>query len=261
MKITTRALFLAMPALSLMLSSCVGSNYYAKGRDGIGIRTVYIDGTEALISTQKSSISIAPISSGLRSKSEEDFLIVFRNGSTIDRNFSEENVKAQYQNAEGDVFQVQIFSYDQLVKKEKARQAWAALGAGMQAAGDSMAAANAGYSHSYGNYSSTSYSTNSTVKTYGSYSGTTYDYGAANAAQSAATARANANMGKINADGRANLEALSRNILKKQTVPRGGIHGGLVRMKMPSLAKTGALTLTVDIANEKHVLVYDVIKK
>jgi len=261
MKVPTRTLILILLPLAALLSSCVGPGYAAKGRAGGGARVVYIDGKEALISKKRSAVSIAPMSSGLQPRADEDFLIVFRNGSGSDRNFSEENVRGEYKNSEGEVSPVRVFSYDELVKKEKTRQAWAALGAGLQAAGDSMAAANAGYSHSYGSYSGTSYSPYSTVNTYGSYSGTTYDYGAANAARMAADARADANMARLQSEGRANLGALSRNILKKQTVPRGGSHGGLVSMKMPSLTESGVLTFTVDAGGERHLLVFDVTKQ
>ena len=224
MKAIQRALLFLLVSTAALLSSCAGPGYAAKGKPSSGARVVYVDGKEALISKKRNSLSIAPMSSGLKPRSDEDFLLVFRNGSGGERVFSEENVQGEYRSSEGEVTPIKIYSYNDLVKKEKTRQAWAALGAGLQAAGDSMSAANAGYSNTYGSYSGSSYSPYSTVNSYGTYSSSTYDYGAANAARMAADARSDARIDRLQAQGSANLGALANNILKKQTVPRGGAH-------------------------------------
>lgn len=261
MKAIQRTLIYLLIPVAALLSSCADSGYVAKGKSGSGTRVVYIDGKEALISQKSSSLSIAPISSGMQPSSDEDFLFVYRNGSGGERVFSEEDVQGEYRNSEGEVTPIKIYSYNDLVKKEKTRQAWAALGAGLEAAGDSMSAANAGYSNSYGSYSGSSYSPYSTVNTYGTYSSSTYDYGAANAAQMSAVARSDARMDRLQAQGSANLGVLASNNLKKQTVPRGRTHGGLVRMKMPAFAEAGELRFTVNAGGERHLLVFDVTKQ
>lgn len=48
-----------------------------------------------------------------------------------------------------------VMTYADRVKEEKRSQMWAAVGAGFAAAANSMNAANAGYSSTYGNYSGT----------------------------------------------------------------------------------------------------------
>lgn len=56
-----------------------------------------------------------------------------------------------------------VMTYADRVKEEKRSQMWAAVGAGFAAAANSMNAANAGYSSTYGNYSGTA-----TARAYGS---------------------------------------------------------------------------------------------
>jgi roadblock/LC7 domain-containing protein len=58
------------------------------------------------------------------------------------------------QNVNGNDAQFKVITYEELVSEEKTRQTFAAIGAGLAAAGNSMSAAHAGY-----------YNANSTVFT------------------------------------------------------------------------------------------------
>ena len=262
LKMMKRLLVLLSVIAAGAFSSCVGTGYTVEGKAAKGVRKVYVDGTCFLIAEKRSAVLVTPLSdTGLKSGAEENFLVMFENGSSKSQVFSEENISGSYRNDKGEVKSLKVFSYGELVKKEKARQGWAALGVALGGMGDAMSAANAGYSNTYGSYSGTSYTGYGSVNTYGNFNATTYDYGAAQAASRAAQARTDANFSRLRAQGSANLGYLSGNILKKQTVLSGGSHSGLVRVQMPAFTETGELIFRVKMADgEYHTLVFDVSK-
>jgi hypothetical protein len=149
---------------------------------------------------------------------------------------------------------LKVFSYDELVAEEKKRQTWAAVAAALQGVSDSMNAANAGYSHTYGTYSGSAYSnTGKSAYGYGSYSSTTYNYAAAQAARNAAEAKSEARFARLDAEGRENLRNLSSTILKKETIFPSAWHGGIVKVTLPKVAEQPQeIDLVVDVAGEKH---------
>jgi len=149
---------------------------------------------------------------------------------------------------------LKVFSYDELVAEEKKRQAWAAVAAALQGAADSMNAANAGYSNTYGTYSGSAYSSYGTsAYGYGTYSGTTYNYAAAQAAQNAAQANSEARFARLQAEGEANLSSLSARILKKETIFPKAWHGGIVKVELPDVSdQPQEIEFAVNVGGEIH---------
>lgn len=222
-------------------------------------RMVYRDGRETTISVKQNTVAISLESSTIQSGARANFIIGVKNGGDEDIIFSTENVTAKLNDgSHSNEDFMKVYSYEELVKEEKTRQAWAAVGAALQGMSESMNAANAGYSNTYGTYSGSAYSNyGASAYGYGSYSSTTYDYGAAQAAQNAANARSEARFSRLAEEGRANLQSLSSKILKKQTIFPNDWHGGIVKIQMPQVSETpNSFMVDVTVDNELHSFVF-----
>jgi hypothetical protein len=169
--------------------------------------------------------------------------------------FGPENISATL--ADGTA--VPIITYEQLVHEEKRRETWAAIAAGLSAAGRSMSAANSGYYSGFGTYNST------TFGTFGStpYSGTTtgsvmvsgYNAGAAQAAQSAANIE-NQQMFAQMAESNASRMGALKAYMRTTTVDPQQMFGGTVQFELPKQARSSKddvpVTFGVTINGEQH---------
>jgi len=136
-------------------------------------KSVYKDGRKTLISVKQSTVAIAPETDTVKSGQRDNFVVAVNNGTNHEILFSTDDVTTYFK-TNGQKSALKVFSYDELVAEEKKRQAWAAVAAALQGAADSMNAANAGYSNTYGTYSGSAYSSYGTsAYGYGTYSGTT----------------------------------------------------------------------------------------
>lgn len=170
-------------------------------------------------------------------------------------NFGPENVTAKL----ADGTPVAIITYDQLVHEEKRREMWAAIAAGLGAAANSMSAANAGYYSGTAAYSGSSFgaigSTPYSSSTFGTATISGYNYGAAQAAQSAANAQNEANFARLTEQSAANRQALKA-YMRTTTVDPQQMFGGSVTFELPKTAfQTKAdvpLTFVVTINGEEH---------
>lgn len=216
-------------------------------------KSVYKDGRKTLISVKQSTVAIAPETDTVTSGQRGNFVIAVNNGTNHEILFSTEDVTA-YSKTNGQRLALKVFSYDELVAEEKKRQAWAAVGAALQGAADSMNAANAGYSNTYGTYSGSAYSSYGTsAYGYGTYSSTTYNYAAAQAAQNTAQANSEARFARLQAEGEANLSSLSARILKKETIFPEAWHGGIVKVELPAVSdQPQVIELVVNVGGEIH---------
>jgi hypothetical protein len=202
-----------------------------------------------------------PLQGALLLVREDAFIVFLKNQSGRDQLVSPSSVTASYLSSDGTPSEVVVFSYDDLVQKEKRQQAWGAVAAGLGSVGDSLSATSAGYGNTYGNYSGSTYSSSgSSYNSYGNYSSTTYDYGAANAARLAADTKRDAEFSRLASQGSANLASLARSSLKKQTVPSGRSYGGSVTMKMPKFQASGTLRIDVRVGSERHSFQFTVEK-
>ena len=95
----------------------------------------------AALDSQSETLSVRLIQHEGDVKKRGSIQLLVMNHGARPFNFGPENVTAKL----ADGTPVAIISYEQLVKEEKKRQMWAAVAAGLAAAGNSMSAANAGY--------------------------------------------------------------------------------------------------------------------
>jgi hypothetical protein len=224
-----------------------------------GQRLIYQDGRETIISAKMNDVAIALESATIRNGARANFIVAVRNGLNKDIIFSTEDITAKIMTGNSVPGEnMKVYSYDDLVREEKKREKWAAIAAALQGMSDSINAANAGYSNTYGTYSGSVYSNyGSSANVYGTYSSTTYNYAAAQAAQNAANARSEARFDQIAAEGRANLEALSSRILKKQTIFPGNWYGGIVEIQMPKVGGSpNSFVVNVNVGNELHSFIF-----
>lgn len=222
-----------------------------------GERSIYKDGRDTLTSVKLNTVAVTPNSDRVKSGGRGDFTIAVNNGSTADILFSTEDINAQSSSG-GHAEPLKVYSYDELVAEEKKRQAWAAFAVALAGAANSISAANAGYSHTYGTYSGSAYGSNGTsAYGYGSYSSTTYNYAAAQAAQNAVQADTDARFAELAEQGQANLSRLRSTILKKETIFPGDWHGGVVEVAMPRVSDTPQeIRLDVNVGGEPHEFIF-----
>lgn len=170
-------------------------------------------------------------------------------------NFGAENVSAKL--ADGTA--VQIITYDQLVHEEKRRQMWAAVAAGLAAAGNSMSAANAGYYRGTTTYNGSTYgtigSTSFNANTYGTGTYSGYNSGQAALAQSLANAENQATFARMAENNASNMDALKANI-RTTTIDPQQMFGGSVMFELPKQARASKIDVpvifTVTIDGEEH---------
>lgn len=220
-------------------------------------KMIYRDGRETVLSQKKHTVAIALQSETIRSGHRANFIIGVRNGGEDDIVFSTGNIAITMSGSKdrAKTNSLKVYSYEDLVKEEKKRQAWAALATAIGAVGDSLSAASAGYSHTYGSYSGSAYSSYGTsAYGHGTYSATTYNPGAAQAAQNAAQTKSAAQFAQIQEEGRATLQALASTILKKQTIFPGEWHGGVVKVRMPRVRKAPTeFVVKINVDGEEHL--------
>ena len=237
---------LATPATAAKFRMVLSAGPNQTQRMESGVAAVDSNATE-------SSIRLIQFDGTLKKRASLQLIVM--NQSTTPFNFGPENVTATI----GDGTAVAIIGYDQLLKEEKRRQTWAAVAAGLAAAGNSMSAANAGYSRGTASYSgntwgsvgTTSYSSLNTGTV--SYSG--YNAGQAYAAQSLANHQNQANFERMAALNSDRMEALKQN-LRTTTVDPGQVFGGSVMFELPKAARSSKesvpVTFSVRTGGESH---------
>lgn len=170
-------------------------------------------------------------------------------------NFSPENVTATL----ADGTPVEIITYERLVREEKKRQTWAAVAAGLAAAGNSMNAANSGYYSGTATYSGSTFGTFGRTP-YNSYSSGTasisgYNSGQAQLAQSAANAQNQANFARMAEQNASSMQALKA-YMRTTTVDPEQMFGGTVMFELPKTVHKGTgdvpMHFSVTINGEAH---------
>lgn len=153
-----------------------------------------------------------------------------------------------------------VLTYDDRLREQKRQETWAAVAAGLAAAGNNMSASNAGYQTNYGTYNSrtNAYAYGSggyasgTAYTSGTYSGTTYNAGAAQQARLAADQRNQAIFDRQRANADFERQDLQSRALKANTLSPGEFVLGDIRFLLPKRDKQSAaqLTFAIDVAGE-----------
>ncbi len=222
-------------------------------------KSVFKDGRKTLMSTKRNTVIVAAEAEIVKSGQREGFIIAVNNGTNQDIPFSTEEITATVlDETSGQKTALKVFNYEELVREEKKRQAWAAVSAALGGVSDSIAATNAGYSRTSGTYSGSAYSGYGTgAYGYGRYSSTTYNPAAAQAAQNVAKANSEERFAQLRAEGRENLQNLSSAILKKETIFPGAWYGGIVKVKLPEVTETRQeIQLFINVAGEMHIFTF-----
>jgi hypothetical protein len=203
--------------------------------------------------TAGSSVRLVQAEDDLKKRGSIELLVM--NHSDKPFNFGPENVTAKL----ADETPVAIITYEQLAHEEKRREMWAAVAAGLAAAGNSMSAANSGYYSGTAHYSGNTYgslggtSFNST--TYGTATVSGYDYGRAQAAQAAANAQNSATFARMAENNAASMKALKA-YMRTTTVDPQQMFGGSVTFELPKSAQKSRtdvpITFVVTVDGEAH---------
>jgi hypothetical protein len=213
-----------------------------------------VDGDAAIDdSTPGSSVRLIEAEGDLKKRGSIELLVMNQGGQPF--NFGPENVTA----ALADGAPVPIVTYGQLIHEEKRREMWAAIAAGLSAAGNSMSAASSGYYSGMGTYSGSTFGTFGGTPYSAITSGTVmvsgYDYGRAQAAQSAANAENQATFDRMAEQNSTHMQAL-KGYMRTTTVDPKQMFGGTVMFDLPKEAREAKtdvpVMFVVTIDGEQH---------
>lgn len=151
---------------------------------------------------------------------------------------------------------LRVYTYQDLARAEHRAEMWRAVAAGLSAAGNSISAANAGYSNTYGTYDSQTnanaygsggYAYGSATTT-GSFSSSTYSPGAALAAQNAADARNHQLMADMEAADQRDRSSLDARALRLDTIRPDGVITGQIMIDLPRKARRRAPPVSLQLS-------------
>jgi hypothetical protein len=203
------------------------------------------DGLPAIVSRRANSVVLVrPASREFRGGARPVFTVAINNLSRNPLDFRVANVQVT-QMVNNEPRSLKVISYEELTQEERTRQTVAAIGTGLAAAGNAMAASQAGR-----------YNANSTVITpSGTYNVQTsgYDPAAAAVAQANATAQNNAMISATIERGQANMAALEATVIKDNTLFPGEWYGGRLYIQ-PPMSSDGAKTyqIAINVGPDRH---------
>jgi hypothetical protein len=178
-------------------------------------------------------------------KDRSRFVLIVRVSNRTSRPITIQEAAVSAESAAGPL---EVLAHTALLKEEKTRQTWAAIGAGIAAAGNSMAASNAGYSSYQGSaytsataYGSGGYARANATTT---FSGTAYDGAAAAAAQQRANAENARLFDRLEAEKQMGEQAIE-GALRTHTIQPGEAHAAFVEVELPRQRNGGAATMEV----------------
>lgn len=187
------------------------------------------DGQSALVSRRKNAIVlIRPAAREFRTGGRPVFVVGINNLSKGSLEFRVSDIQAT-QLINGELAQLKVITYDELVQEERNHQIASALLVGLAAGANAAAAAQAGYYHS----------TSTVVGSRGvaTVNTTGYSPTAAAIAQSNAAAQNDAMISATIEQGQANLATLERSVIKDNTLLPGEWYGG--QLHLQPLAQSG----------------------
>lgn len=210
----------------------------------------------------------------------QEAMIVAGRSVTVAFSFYPENKKAGWisiavQNASSEPFEVdehslrawsggqplQVFTYQVLAQQQARREAWGSVAAALTAAGNSMNAANAGYSYNSGTYvgRTTAHAYGSagyaygTANTVGTYSGITYNPYVSALAQAEANQRNRQMLDQLSQRNQQARADLASRVLRRTTVSPGEIVTGQILVQLP---RSGQLDVAFVAGGEQFPAVF-----
>ena len=182
--------------------------------------------------------------------SRPSFVVAVLNTQTTPIDFDPSEITARVVGPNGVLTPLKVYSYEELLAEEQRRENAKVALAVIGGVARGMAAADAGYSNSYGTFNA---SNNYGQTVQGTYTASSYNGYAQYSAQQLANAQTSRDFATIRADGERNLEQLSQTIIKKNTTLPNEWYGGTVVIQSPS-TKQGTVTyiITVPFGGENH---------
>ncbi len=241
-------------AVALLVSGCASSERISLfAQDGQLSRID--DGVPTLVSKKRHVVMLKPSSHLVDGGARPHFVVAVYNGKKQPALLSASAIRGEYRSKSG-AAPLRVYKYEELVSEEKTRQRWATVAAVVQGVSASMAAANAGYTRSYGAVNANVYASNGvSANANGSFVATSYDSGRAFAAQQAVQSNSAANFAAIEAQGERNMRYLGNEILKDNTVEPNAWVGGQIVVDRPARSEDGSKTysIVVPFDGEEHV--------
>ncbi len=204
------------------------------------------DGRPAIVSRQKNSlVMVSPAMREARAGDRPVFVVGINNTTGTPQDFRVSAISVT-QTVNGGQTDIAVIPFERLVAEEKTRQAIAAIGVGLSAASNSMAASRAGY-----------YNSQSTVYTpRGTYNVQTVGYSptAAAIAQSNANYQNEAMINSTIERGRENMAMLENTVIKDNTLMPGEWYGGKLFIS-PLADNSGQpkeYEISLQVGNERH---------
>lgn len=209
-----------------------------------GQQTLIRDGIPVIYSRQRESLVLfRPAFRQFRAGRRPVYVLALYNLRNAPLQFRVANVHvAQIQ--DGQLSELKVYTYDQLVQEEHDRQTIQAIGVGLAAAGNAMSAASAG------NYNATAVVNSPQGLTTVNVRG--YDPAAAAIAQNRAAAQNEAMISNAIETGQRNLATLERTVIKDDTLLPGEWYGGLLQFDAPVGSAPKSYNITVQIGSDTH---------
>jgi hypothetical protein len=210
-----------------------------------GQQAIVRDGLPAIVSRRANSIVLVrPAAREFRGGARPVFTVAINNLSHNPLDFRVVNVQVT-QMVNNEPRTLKVVTYEELTQEERTRQTVAAIGTGLAAAGNAVAASQAGY-----------YNTNSTVTTpSGTYNVQTSGYSptAAAVAQVNANAQNDAMISATIERGQTNMAALEATVIKDNTLFPGEWYGGRLYIQ-PPMSSDGAKTyqIAINVGPDRH---------
>lgn len=232
-------------AAALALTGCVTSEK-AQFKPSAGQEAIVRDGNAAIVSKKpRSIVLVRPAKREMVPGGRPVYVIAAYNDGPDSTLLSVSNISVE-QIANGEVIgTLKVFTYEDLVKEEQARQVMAAILVGVAAGANSAAASNAGYYNSR----STVYTPRGTATVYTSG----YSPAAASIARTTAAYENAAMTSAVIERGQQNMAALENQVLKDNTIMPGEWIGGQVHIAPPQNNEAGKeYRITILVGSDVH---------
>ncbi|QFR34719.1 hypothetical protein [Ancylobacter sp. TS-1] len=235
----------AVLAVTLALAGCV-TGERAEFKPSVGQEAIVRDGNPALVSMKpRSVVMVKPAKREMVPGGRPVYVIAAYNAGQESTLLAVSNITVEQMVGGEPIGELKVFTYEDLVREEQARQVMAAILVGVAAGANSAAANNAGYYNSR----STVYTPRGTAVV----TTTSYSPAAANIARNNAAFENAAMTASVVERGRQNLVALENQVLKDNTIMPGEWVGGQVHIAPPVNNEAGKeYRITVTVGPDVH---------
>ncbi|WP_428031792.1 hypothetical protein [Ancylobacter sp.] len=232
-------------AASLALSGCVTSEK-AHFKPSAGQEAIVRDGNAAIVSKKpRSIVLVRPAKREMVPGGRPVYVIAAYNDGPDSTLLSVSNITVEQMAGGEPIGDLKVFTYEDLLREEQARQVMAAILVGVAAGANAASASNAGYYNSR----STVYTPHGTATVYTSG----YSPAAASIARNNAAYQNAAMTASVIERGQQNLAVLENQVLKDNTIMPGEWIGGQVHIAPPANNDTGKeYRITVVVGSDVH---------